>query len=135
VSVTHAKGFIASGVEAGLKHSGGKDLALVQNLGPRDAAAVVFTSNRAKANPIIWSQQVIADGRVSAIVLNSGGANCYTGAAGFQVTHATAEAPPRALDDGALGLAVRGHDGQRCVDAAVVTQLGLGKARGDDLER
>jgi glutamate N-acetyltransferase/amino-acid N-acetyltransferase len=92
VSVTHAKGFAAAGVEAGLKTSGGKDLALVQNLGPRDAAAVVFTSNRAKANPIIWSQQVIADGRVSAIVLNSGGANCYTGSKGFQVTHATAEA-------------------------------------------
>jgi glutamate N-acetyltransferase/amino-acid N-acetyltransferase len=92
VSVTHAQGFVASGVEAGLKQSGGRDLALVQNLGPRDSAAVVFTSNRAKANPIIWSQQVIADGRVSAIVLNSGGANCYTGSAGFQVTHATAEA-------------------------------------------
>jgi glutamate N-acetyltransferase/amino-acid N-acetyltransferase len=92
VSVTHPKGFLASGVESGLKNSGGKDLALVQNVGPRNAAAVVFTSNRAKANPIIWSQQVIADGTVSAIVLNSGGANCYTGTAGFQVTHATAEA-------------------------------------------
>ncbi|HEV7951169.1 MAG TPA: bifunctional glutamate N-acetyltransferase/amino-acid acetyltransferase ArgJ [Glaciihabitans sp.] len=92
MSVTHAQGFTAFGVEAGLKQSGGKDLALVQNLGPSTAAAVVFTSNRAKANPIIWSQQVAADGRVSAIVLNSGGANCYTGSRGFQVTHATAEA-------------------------------------------
>jgi glutamate N-acetyltransferase/amino-acid N-acetyltransferase len=92
VSVTHAKGFLATGLAIGLKSSGGKDLALVQNLGPLQNAAVVFTSNRAKANPIIWSQQVIADGVVSAIVLNSGGANCYTGAQGFQVTHATAEA-------------------------------------------
>jgi glutamate N-acetyltransferase/amino-acid N-acetyltransferase len=92
VSVTQPKGFTAAGVESGLKNSGGKDLALVRNLGPSNAAAVVFTSNRAKANPIIWSQQVIADGTVSAIVLNSGGANCYTGSAGFQVTHATAEA-------------------------------------------
>jgi glutamate N-acetyltransferase/amino-acid N-acetyltransferase len=92
VSVTAAKGFVATGLEIGLKNSGGKDLALVQNLGPNKAAAVVFTSNRAKANPIIWSQQVIADGVVEAIVLNSGGANCYTGAQGFQVTHATAEA-------------------------------------------
>jgi glutamate N-acetyltransferase/amino-acid N-acetyltransferase len=91
MSVTHAKGFVATGVTAGLKKSGGKDLAIVQNLGPSKAAAVVFTSNRAKANPIIWSQQVIADGVVDAVVLNSGGANCYTGAAGFQVTHATAE--------------------------------------------
>jgi glutamate N-acetyltransferase/amino-acid N-acetyltransferase len=92
MSVTHAKGFIATGLEVGLKKSGGKDLAIVQNLGPSKAAAVVFTSNRAKANPIIWSQQVIADGVVEAIILNSGGANCYTGAQGFQVTHSTAEA-------------------------------------------
>jgi glutamate N-acetyltransferase / amino-acid N-acetyltransferase len=92
VSVTAAQGFVATGIEVGLKKSGGKDVAIVQNLGPQKAAAVVFTSNRAKANPIIWSQQVIADGIVEAIILNSGGANCYTGAKGFQVTHSTAEA-------------------------------------------
>ena len=92
MSVTAAQGFVATGLEIGLKHSGGKDLALVQNLGPSKAAAVVFTSNRAKANPILWSQQVITDGIVEAIILNSGGANCYTGSQGFQVTHATAEA-------------------------------------------
>ncbi len=91
MSVTHPKGFVAAGVESGLKGRGGKDVALVVNQGPSRAAAAVFTSNRAKANPVIWSQQVIADGIVSAIVLNSGGANCYTGARGFQVTHATAE--------------------------------------------
>ncbi|GAB3144137.1 bifunctional glutamate N-acetyltransferase/amino-acid acetyltransferase ArgJ [Marisediminicola antarctica] len=98
MSVTHAKGFAAVGLEIGLKNSGGKDLALVHNLGPRNAAAAVFTSNRAKANPIIWSQQVIADGIATAIVLNSGGANCYTGSRGFQVTHATAEAVAAKLD-------------------------------------
>ncbi len=92
MSVTAAQGFVATGLEIGLKSSGGKDLALVQNLGPSKAAAVVFTSNRAKANPILWSQQVIADGIVEAIILNSGGANCYTGSQGFQVTHSTAEA-------------------------------------------
>ena len=92
MSVTAARGFIATGLEVGLKKSGGKDLAIVQNLGPSKSAAVVFTSNRAKANPILWSQQVIADGIVEAIILNSGGANCYTGSLGFQVTHATAEA-------------------------------------------
>ncbi|MBG6056320.1 glutamate N-acetyltransferase/amino-acid N-acetyltransferase [Salinibacterium sp. CAN_S4] len=98
MSVTAAKGFDASGVEAGLKNSGGLDLALVVNRGPLANAAAVFTSNRALANPIIWSKQVIADGTVSAIVLNSGGANCFTGAQGFQVTHATAEAVGEALD-------------------------------------
>ena len=91
MTVTVAKGFIAAGVKAGLKASGNKDLALVVNQGPLKSAAVVFTTNRCQANPIIWSKQVIADGEVSAIVLNSGGANCYTGPQGFQTTHSTAE--------------------------------------------
>ena len=91
MSVTVAKGFVASGVRAGLKKSGNLDLALVQNQGPLKSAATVFTTNRCQANPVIWSKQVMADGEVSAIVLNSGGANCYTGAEGFQTTHATAE--------------------------------------------
>jgi len=98
VSVTAPAGFEAAGVAAGLKTSGALDLALVVNRGPRRAAAAVFTSNRAQANPIIWSQQVIADGEVAAIVLNSGGANCFTGAQGFQTTHATAEAVAEHLD-------------------------------------
>jgi len=97
VTVTAPAGFEAAGVACGLKSSGSADLALVVNRGPRRAAAAVFTSNRAKANPILWSQQVIADGEVSAIVLNSGGANCFTGAEGFQTTHATAEAVAEAL--------------------------------------
>ncbi len=97
MSVTHPQGFIASGVTAGLKSSGKPDLALVQNLGPSFAGAAVFTSNRAKANPILWSQQAVSDGVVSAVVLNSGGANCYTGAFGFQTTHSTAEAVGAAL--------------------------------------
>lgn len=97
MSVTAAAGFEAAGVAAGLKSSGGLDLALVVNRGPLHNAAAVFTTNRALANPIIWSKQVIADGTVSAIVLNSGGANCFTGAQGFQVTHSTAEAVGEAL--------------------------------------
>ena len=97
MSVTIPAGFEAAGVRAGLKASGDPDLALVVNRGPLASAAAVFTSNRAQANPIIWSKQVIADGQVSAIVLNSGGANCFTGAQGFQTTHATAEAVAAAL--------------------------------------
>jgi glutamate N-acetyltransferase/amino-acid N-acetyltransferase len=91
VSVTLSQGFVAAGVAAGLKSTGVSDVALIRNLGPRKAAAAVFTSNRCKANPILWSQQVIMDGVVEAIVLNSGGANCYTGAFGFQTSHQTAE--------------------------------------------
>lgn len=98
MTVTVAKGFLAAGVRAGLKSSGNKDLALVVNQGPLKSAAVVFTTNRCQANPIIWSKQVIADGEVSAIVLNSGGANCYTGPQGFQTTHSTAEKVAEVLE-------------------------------------
>ena len=98
MSVTAAAGFEAAGVEAGLRSGEGPDLALVVNRGPSASAAAVFTSNRCIANPIIWSKQVITDGVVSAIVLNSGGANCYTGMRGFQTVHETAEAAGRALD-------------------------------------
>ena len=91
MSVTAAKGFEAAGVVAGLKSTGKPDVAVVVNRGPLKVGAAVFTSNRAKANPILWSQQVIQDGVVEAIVLNSGGANCFTGAFGFQTTHQTAE--------------------------------------------
>jgi len=98
MSVTAPLGFEASGVAAGLKSTGKPDLALVVNRGPLQNAAAVFTSNRSKANPIIWSQQVIADGTVSAIILNSGGANCFTGVQGFQTTHSTAEAVGAALE-------------------------------------
>jgi len=91
MTVTVAKGFVAAGVAAGLKKNGNKDVALVVNQGPLKAAATVFTPNRCLANPVLWSKQVIADGEVEAIILNSGGANCYTGPEGFQTTHATAE--------------------------------------------
>jgi glutamate N-acetyltransferase/amino-acid N-acetyltransferase len=92
VSVTAAAGFQAAGVASGLKSTGALDLAVVSNVGPLQNAAAVFTSNRCKANPVLWSEQTVRDGIVSAVVLNSGGANCYTGAQGFQTSHATAEA-------------------------------------------
>jgi glutamate N-acetyltransferase / amino-acid N-acetyltransferase len=91
MSVTAAQGFRASGVAAGLKSSGAPDVALVVNDGPSAAAAAVYTTNRCRAYPVLWSEQASSDGVVRAVVLNSGGANCYTGPAGFRTTHATAE--------------------------------------------
>ena len=99
--VTAPAGFEAAGVAAGLKSTGKPDVAVVVNRGPLKIGAAVFTSNRAKANPILWSQQAIADGVVEAIVLNSGGANCFTGAFGFQTTHQTAEKAGQLLGVGA----------------------------------
>ncbi|MFG1660166.1 bifunctional glutamate N-acetyltransferase/amino-acid acetyltransferase ArgJ [Micromonospora chersina] len=91
MTVTTPRGFRAVGVAAGLKASGAGDVALVVNDGPDAGVAGVFTANRVKAAPVLWTQQVVRGGVVRAVVLNSGGANACTGPAGFQDTHATAE--------------------------------------------
>jgi glutamate N-acetyltransferase / amino-acid N-acetyltransferase len=106
MTVTAAQGFRASGVAAGLKASGAPDIALVANDGPNDAAAAVLTSNRVKAAPVLWTQQVIKDGRLRAVVLNSGGANACTGPDGFADAHHTAERVATALDVGVGEVAV-----------------------------
>ncbi|HYI59336.1 MAG TPA: bifunctional glutamate N-acetyltransferase/amino-acid acetyltransferase ArgJ [Microlunatus sp.] len=103
MTVTHPKGFSASGVTAGLKPSGTPDLALVVNEGPHKAAAGVFTSNRVQAAPVQWSRQVLVDGGLQAVILNSGGANACTGPDGFADTHHTAEQVASALQ-------ATGHD-------------------------
>ncbi|MFI9394453.1 bifunctional glutamate N-acetyltransferase/amino-acid acetyltransferase ArgJ [Streptomyces bauhiniae] len=106
MSVTAAKGFTAAGIAAGIKQNGNPDLALVVNTGPRRAAAGVFTANRVKAAPVLWSEQVLKSGQISAVVLNSGGANACTGPQGFQDTHATAEKVGEVLGRGAIEVAV-----------------------------
>jgi glutamate N-acetyltransferase/amino-acid N-acetyltransferase len=106
MSVTTPIGFRAHGVPAGLKSSGGKDVALVVNDGPRFDSATVFTANRCQANPVLWSKEVVKDGIVRAVVLNSGGANCYTGPQGFQTTHAVAERVAERLGVGAIDVVV-----------------------------
>ncbi|GAA2203098.1 bifunctional glutamate N-acetyltransferase/amino-acid acetyltransferase ArgJ [Sinomonas flava] len=97
MTVTSPQGFRAAGITAGLKASGKPDMALVVNDGPDRNAAAVFTSNRVAAAPVRWSKQVVTDGRVDAVVLNSGGANACTGPKGFQNTHTTAEKTADAL--------------------------------------
>lgn len=106
MSVTAAQGFRAAGIAAGIKKSGKADLALVVNDGPRTEAAGVFTRNKVKAAPVLWSQQVLTTGSLRAVVLNSGGANACTGAEGFQVAHATAEQVAEVVGCGAIDVAV-----------------------------
>jgi glutamate N-acetyltransferase / amino-acid N-acetyltransferase len=106
MSVTAPLGFRAAGVAAGLKESGQRDVAVVLNDGPSRAAAAVFTSNRVQAAPVQWTRQVVAGGRVRAVVLNSGGANACTGPLGFQDTHASAEHLAGAIADSAAEIAV-----------------------------
>jgi len=106
MSVTTPSGFRAAGVAAGIKAGGRLDLALVVNDGPFDTAAGVFTRNKVKAAPVLWSEQVLTGGRLRAVVLNSGGANACTGPEGFQTTHATAERVAKVLDCGPVEVAV-----------------------------
>lgn len=106
MSVTAAQGFRAHGVAAGLKSSGDPDVAVIVNDGPSAAAAAVFTSNRCKANPILWSEEAIKGGTAKAVAVNSGGANCYTGPEGFTTTHRTAEAVAERLGIGAVDVQV-----------------------------
>jgi len=91
VTVTTPQGFRAAGVAAGLKSTGARDVALVVNDGPLDVAAAVLTTNRVFAAPVAWTRQAVSDGRATAVVLNSGGANACTGPEGFADTHRTAE--------------------------------------------
>jgi glutamate N-acetyltransferase/amino-acid N-acetyltransferase len=144
VSITAPRGFEAAGIAAGIKRTGALDLALVVNRGPRQHAAAVFTSNRAKANPILWSEQAVADGTVAAIVLNSGGANCFTGSEGFQVTHRTAEAAASALHVSAgdvlvcsTGLIGEQLDGEVLEEGVLsaVDRLSADDSAGDDAAR
>lgn len=106
MSVTAPLGFRAAGVSAGLKGSGARDVALLVNDGPSDAAAGVLTANRVQAAPVLWTRQVVSGGRVTATVLNSGGANACTGPQGFRDAHATAERVAGSLGRSAADVAV-----------------------------
>ncbi|PVZ08848.1 bifunctional glutamate N-acetyltransferase/amino-acid acetyltransferase ArgJ [Actinomycetospora cinnamomea] len=107
MSVTAPQGFRAAGVRAGLRAHGERpDLALVVNDGPEQVAAGVFTRNQVKAAPVLWSQQVLREQRLRAVVLNAGGANACTGPDGFGDTHRTAEKVADVLGCGAIEVAV-----------------------------
>lgn len=84
-------GFIGAGVSAGLKSNDAKDLTLIVNEGPQNFGTAVFTTNKIVAAPVTWSQEVVKDNEVKAVILNSGGANACTGPEGFVDTHKTAE--------------------------------------------
>ena len=137
MSVTHPRGFRASGVAAGLKSTGAEDVALVVNDGPTYDAAAVFTANRCQANPVLWSREVVKDGMVRAVVLNSGGANCYTGPEGFQTTHAVAERVAGHLGIGAIdvvvcstGLIGLANDRSQVLAGVDAAYVALGRAGG-----
>ncbi|MFA9197464.1 MAG: bifunctional glutamate N-acetyltransferase/amino-acid acetyltransferase ArgJ [Aliarcobacter sp.] len=94
-NVTSAKGFLSAGIHAGLKTGREKDMALLVSTCPADAAGA-FTTNQVKAGPVRVSQQHLKNGKVRAIIINSGNANACTGVRGIadakRMTVATAVA-------------------------------------------
>lgn len=81
--VTAPKGFLASGLNAGIKNQTKKDMAMVFSSTPC-AAAGVFTSNLVKAAPVKWDKEIVTTSPyVQAVVVNSGIANACTGAEGL----------------------------------------------------
>jgi glutamate N-acetyltransferase / amino-acid N-acetyltransferase len=135
MSLLTPQGFRAAGVAAGLKSTGALDLALVVNDGPTHTAAGMFTRNKVKAAPVLWSQQVLITGRLRVVVLNSGGANACTGPEGFQTAHATAEKAAEVLGCGPIEVAVcsTGLIGKQLPRAAVLAGVeAAAAALGDD---
>ena len=125
MTVTSAKGFVAAGVAAGMRSSGKPDVALVVNEGPEFVGAGVFTTNRVVAAPVVWSRQVVADGRVDAVVLNAAGANACTGPEGFADTHTTAERTSAALQ--AAGRDISAADVAVCSTGLIGVRLPMDK--------
>jgi glutamate N-acetyltransferase/amino-acid N-acetyltransferase len=97
VSVTAAKGFVASGVAAGIRRAERKDLAVVRSLTPAVGAAM-FTRNRVQAACLQVSREHLALAEPQAVVINSGVANAATGERGRLDALATAAEAARLLD-------------------------------------
>lgn len=127
MSVTAPRGFRAAGVAAGLKASGLADVSLVVNDGPDATAAGVFTANRVKAAPVLWTEQIIRGGVVRAVVLNSGGANACTGSPGFQDTHATAEQTASSLTNSSSRLILGAGEVAVCSTGLIGERLPMEK--------
>lgn len=96
--ITAPKGFLASGLNVGIKNQTKKDMAMVFSSTPC-AAAGVFTSNLVKAAPVKWDKEIVTTSPyVQAVVVNSGIANACTGAEGLGYCADTAAEAAAALN-------------------------------------
>ncbi len=90
MSVTAAKGYVASGVSAGIRPSGRPDLAVVRSV-TRAVGAAVWTTNRVQAAPVTVSKRHLAASQPQAVLVNAGVANAATGPQGEADAVASAE--------------------------------------------
>lgn len=94
--VTAPKGFLASGIAAGIKKNKGLDLALIASEVPGPIAGL-FTRNRVQAAPVLWGKQQLKGGIGQAILINSGNANAFTGREGLANAKETSRLVAEAL--------------------------------------
>lgn len=95
--VTAAKGFLAAGVEAGIKYQNRKDMAMVYSKVPCKAAGT-FTTNVVKAAPVLWDRDIVTNSEYAqAVVVNAGIANACTGKQGLDYCRREAEVTGRLL--------------------------------------
>ncbi len=90
------KGFQFSGIKAGIKTNDSMDLGIIFSERPARAAAL-FTQNQVVAAPVILGRERIKTGLCQAVVVNSGNANCFTGAKGIEDAEKTAALAAKAL--------------------------------------
>lgn len=117
MSVTIAKGFVASGVAAGIK-SGRRDMALlVTDDGQPVPTAAVFTQNKFRAPPVeaCIDRLAASGGMAAGVIVNSGNANAGTGAKGRADAEEMCEAAADAVgcDTGAMLVCSTGLIGYR----------------------
>lgn len=118
--VTAARGFTANGILCRIKASRKtNDTALIYSEKPC-AAAGVFTQNRVKAESVKLTKKNIADGRIQAVIANSGNANCCTGEQGAKTAYKMA-----CLAGNALG--VKPEDVAVCSTGVIGSQLPVEK--------
>src|SRR6185437_3618747 len=88
---THSlpRGFRAAATRAGIKPSGGLDMAVLIADGPCTAAGT-FTLNRVCAAPVKWDRALLPAVGIRAVVVNAGNANAATGARGEENARRTA---------------------------------------------
>src|SRR5215210_4129049 len=109
-----AGGFVAVGVECGVRGSGGRDLGLLFSELPCETAAV-FTRNVLKGAPLVVTREAVESGGVRAVVANSGIANAATGQGGIEDAYAMQKIAAEALEieDGEVAVASTGVIGDR----------------------
>lgn len=113
--ITAPAGFRAAGATVGIKASGNRDLMLLVNDGPKNTAAAVFTLNKVQAAPVVVTRDNVANGVLSAVIINSGNANACNGRAGIEDALTTCQAVAAALDVpfDEVGVASTGLIGER----------------------